>query len=509
MPDRFPRSSGILLHPTSLPGPYGIGDLGPAAIAWIDTLASCSQTWWQMLPVGPTGFGDSPYQSYSTFAGNVNLLSPELLVREGLIDNDCLAGLTFPHHRVEYEIVDRFKLSLVRAAWQAFRSGRAAHLRESFEGFQFDRRDWLEDYALFMALKDAHAGQSWFDWPAEFRRHESASNVFRTARAKLADEIGAYQFGQFLFFRQWHDLRRHVRERGVRLIGDIPIFVSPDSADVWANPEQFLLDDTLRPRVVAGVPPDYFSQTGQLWGNPHYDWDAMRAAGYTWWAARLQAALELVDVVRLDHFRGFCAAWHVSAGETTAIRGAWVPGPGVDLFDQLRATLGDLPLIAEDLGEITPDVHALRDTLGLPGMKILQFAFDDPQNKFLPHHYPFHCVVYTGTHDNDTTRGWHATLADTERDLYRRYTARDGADVAWDLIRLAWASVADLAIAPLQDILDLGAEARMNVPGTATGNWRWRMPPEGLTDWARSRLIEMTEVYGRNPIVESRRPRNL
>jgi 4-alpha-glucanotransferase len=303
--------------------------------------------------------------------------------------------------------------------------------------------------------------------------------------------------GQFLFFRQWHDLRRHARERGIRLIGDVPIFVSPDSADVWAYSRGYLLDETPRPRVVAGVPPDYFSKTGQLWGNPHYDWEAMKSDGYAWWAARLRAALELVDLVRLDHFRGFCAAWHVSAGEPTAVKGAWVPGPGADLFDRMRAELGGLPFIAEDLWEITPDVFALRDQLGLPGMKILHFAFDGPKNPFLPHNYAPHCVAYTGTHDNDTTRGWWAAVPEHEKAFYRKYTGRDGADIAWELIRLAWGSVADLAVAPVQDVLDLPTEHRMNLPGVGTGNWRWRMAEGALDDRTLDRLAEMTEVYRR------------
>jgi 4-alpha-glucanotransferase len=352
-----------------------------------------------------------------------------------------------------------------------------------------------------MALKDAHQGEPWYNWPAELRRWQAGSSALTPAREKLSDEVGAYQLGQFLFFGQWQELRQHAKSKGVRLIGDVPIFVSPDSADVWANPRGYLLDDTLRPRVVAGVPPDYFSRTGQLWGNPHYDWEAMRRDGYAWWVARMKAVLGLVDVVRLDHFRGLVAAWQVPASEATAVKGEWVSGPGVDLFEKLRAALGDLPVIAEDLGEITPDVYALRDALGLPGMKILQFAFDKPTNAFLPHNYSFNCVAYTGTHDNDTTRGWYATAPIVEKDYYRRYTCRDGTDVAWDLIRLAWASPADLAIAPVQDIMDLGTESRMNLPGVGQGYWRWRMPPGCPDGWALSRLIEMTEVYGREPSV--------
>jgi 4-alpha-glucanotransferase len=497
MPERFPRGSGLLLHPTSLPGPFGIGDLGPAAHTWVDTLARARQTWWQILPVGPTGYGDSPYQSYSTFAGNLNLLSPELLVRDGLLHPNDVGGRSFPDDRVDYEAVEPFKLALVRRAWANFRDGRAAHLRDAYDGFLHEKRAWAGEYALFVAIKEARGGQPWYDWPADLRHREPAA--LAAARHELADPVGSYLFGQFLFFRQWHDLRRHTRARGVRLIGDVPIFVSPDSADVWAYPEGYLLDASLRPRVVAGVPPDYFSKTGQLWGNPHYDWEAMQRTGFAWWVARLRASLDLVDLVRLDHFRGFVAAWQVPAGEETAVKGRWVPGPAAELFARLRADLGGLPFIAEDLGEITPDVYALRDALGLPGMKVLQFAFDKPTNPFLPHNYAPNCVAYTGTHDNDTTRGWYTAAPGHECELYRRYVARDGSDVAWDLIRLAWGSVADLAIAPVQDVLDLGTEARMNLPGAATGNWRWRVPSGQPDGWALGRLTEMTEVFGRAP----------
>jgi 4-alpha-glucanotransferase len=498
MTERLPRGSGILLHPTSLAGPYGIGDLGPSAHAWIDTLVRANQTWWQMLPVGPTGFGESPYQSYSTFAGNLNLLSPDLLIRDGLLRADDVAGHGFPNDRVDYAAVEPFKLGLVRRAYAVYRGGSANHLRAAYDEFLHERRTWVGDYALFMAVKDAHGGRPWYEWPAGLRGREAGA--LASARHELADAVGLHLFGQFLFFRQWQGLRQYAREKGIRLIGDVPIFVAGDSADVWAYPEGYLLDADRRPRVVAGVPPDYFARTGQLWGNPHYDWDAMRRTGFAWWVARLRATLDLVDLVRLDHFRGFLAAWQVPAGELTAVNGRWVPGPGEELFAALEADLGGLPFIAEDLGEITPDVYALRDALGLPGMKVLQFAFDKPTNPFLPHNYTPNCVAYTGTHDNDTTRGWYATVPATERDYYRRYVARDGSDVAWDLIRLAWSSAADLAIAPLQDVLDLGTEARMNVPGTPGGNWRWRVPP-GLPDgWALGRLIEMTEVYGRTPV---------
>jgi 4-alpha-glucanotransferase len=491
------RSSGILLHPTSLPGRFGVGDLGPAAYGWIDQLVRARQTWWQILPLGPTAFGDSPYQSFSSFAGNLNLVSPEELVQDGLIHGDNLGGVQFPEGRADYLQANPLKVAILRRAWDNFRNGHASHLRDAFETFKFDKRDWLDDYAFFMAIKEARRGEPWYQWPPELLRRETGSAVLQFARDEMAEEIGFHQFGQFLFFKQWQMLRSYARQKGIKIIGDVPIFVAGDSADVWSNPRLYLLDGQMRPRVIAGVPPDYFSPTGQLWGNPLYDWDAHRESGFAWWIARLRATLEMVDLVRLDHFRGFSAAWHVPSGEPNAIRGQWVPGPGADLFTKMRSELGDLPLIAEDLGEITPDVYALRDNFRLPGMKVLQFAFDNPKNAFLPHHYTPNCVAYTGTHDNDTTFGWFQTLGDHSRWLLGRYTGGDGTDVAWDLTRLAWSSVAQTAIAPLQDLLDLGTDHRMNIPGTAQGNWQWRMLPGSFDDRRIQRLAELTELYAR------------
>ncbi len=492
------RASGILLHPTSLPGPYGIGDMGPTAYAWIDTLVRARQSWWQILPLGQTGFGDSPYQSYSAFAGNTNLLSPEHLIRDGLINTNDVVGQYFPDDHVDYLRVIPFKLDLLHRAWANYRAGHAPWIREAFAVFCSENREWLDDYALYMALKDARRGADWTSWPRELMRAAGDNKLLEFTRKELHEEAGLHQFGQFLFFRQWQALREYAHARSIRIIGDVPIFVSGDSADVWSNPKLFLLDSALRPKVVAGVPPDYFSPTGQLWGNPLYDWKALRAAQYKWWIDRMRATLQMVDVVRLDHFRGFCAAWHVRAGEVNAINGNWVAGPGAELFHQLEVELKGLPLIAEDLGEITPDVHELRDKFHLPGMKVLQFGFDGPRNLFLPHNYQgTNWIAYTGTHDNDTTHGWYQSLSDHQKWFVGRYLARDCRDIAWDLIRLAWSSVANLAIAPAQDFLDLGTEARMNMPGRPEGNWGWRMRHGAFNDQIIGRLADLTDTYGR------------
>jgi 4-alpha-glucanotransferase len=495
--NHFPaRSAGLLLHPSSLPGRYGIGDLGPAALAWVDALAQARQTWWQVLPLGPTGYGDSPYQATSTFAGNPLLLSPEWMVQDGLLRQSDLGAPNFPTERVDYPAVSVYKRGLLLRAWEHFRGGAAAALRGPFEEFIVRQARWLDDFALFQALKDAHASKVWTEWePGLVQRHPG---IMARARQHLGNGIALHQFTQFLFFRQWQHLRQYAHEHGVRLIGDIPIFVSADSADVWANPQLFQLDERRRPRVVAGVPPDYFSKTGQLWGNPLYNWEALRASGYSWWVARLQATLEMVDLVRLDHFRGFEAYWEIPAGMPTAEVGRWVKAPGADFLRTARSVLGGLPLIAEDLGLITPEVEALRDEFGLPGMRILQFAFSDGKNPYLPHNFVRRTVAYTGTHDNDTTAGWFAALPENERHYLRRYLPQvSEATVAWDLIRLGWASVADYALAPLQDVFALGTEARMNLPGKAEGNWRWRFTADRLTSAILDRLADLTDTYNR------------
>ncbi len=498
---RLNRASGILLHLTSLPGPYGIGDLGPAARRFVDFLEQTGCSVWQVLPLGPTGFGDSPYATFSAFAGNPYLISPDDLVVEGLLTEDDLAQRPeFPAHRVDYGAVIPYKLALLDRAYARFRAGVRPDLQETFAAFRQAEAAWLEDFALFMALKEAHGGAPWNTWPEPLRRRDP--DALAQARRDLAEAIEKQAFRQFLFFRQWEGLQEYAHARQVYLLGDVPIFVAYDSADVWAHPELFYLDDQGNPTVVAGVPPDYFSATGQRWGNPLYRWDVHRQTGYGWWLDRLRMALRTVDLIRLDHFRGFAGYWEVPAEEPTAVNGRWRPGPGEDFFHTVFRELGDVPLIAEDLGEITPDVIALRDAFGLPGMKILVFAFDSgPDNPFLPHHYTPNAVVYTGTHDNDTVVGWWQRASEAERDFCRRYLGTDGQDIAWDLIRAAWASVAVLAIAPMQDLLRLDNSARMNYPGREGGNWAWRMAPDALGDDLRRALREWNTLYSRGVVL--------
>jgi 4-alpha-glucanotransferase len=490
------RSAGILLHPTSLPAPCGIGDLGPAAYAWVDALARARMRWWQVLPLGPTGYGDSPYQSFSAFAGNPNLISPELLAREGLLNSSDFAGTNGSGDLIDYEKVIASKAALTARAWDHFQAGRGSTLRSAFKEFHLREAAWLEEFALFMALKEAHGGVSWHQWPDDLVLRKPSA--LEQARRELAEAMELHRFRQFLFAQQWEALKEYARQRGVHLIGDVPIFVADDSADVWTHPELFLLDQRRRPVVVSGVPPDYFSPTGQLWGNPLYNWEVHRRDGYGWWTARLRAALTRVDRIRLDHFRGFEAYWEVPAGEPTAEKGHWVKGPGADLFRVLRDQLGGLPFLAEDLGVITPEVRQLRLQFDLPGMRILQFAFGGAlESRFLPHRHEHNTVVYTGTHDNDTTRGWYQTLTEDELCFLRRYAPSTDNNVSWDLIRLAWMSVADYALAPLQDVLSLGSEARMNRPGCPSGNWRWRFRAGMLTEELLDRLAELTVVYER------------
>jgi 4-alpha-glucanotransferase len=489
------RAAGILLHVTSLPSPYGIGDLGPAAFAWINRLREAGQTWWQALPLGPTGYANSPYQSLSSFAGNGLLISPDSLIEDGLLRTSDCERHSFPASMIDYNAVIPFKHRLLETAWDHFRAGARGDLRSAYGQFCDEQSRWLQDYALFRALKARHQGVYFVYWPPELARREPAA--LAKARRELADPIDQVCFAQFLLFHQGARLKEHAHAKGLRLIGDLPFFVSPDSSDVWANPELFLLDEQLRPRFVAGVPPDYFSAQGQLWGNPVYDWETLRRTGYRWCIDRLRALLTHVDAIRLDHFRGFAAAWHVPAGAPTAQAGQWVPGPGADFLSAVQRELGGLPFIAEDLGLITADVGALRDQFRLPGTRVLQFAFDgNPGNPHLPHNYVPNTVVYTGTHDNDTTSGWFKQLPDWQRQNLWRYVkepAQYGAMAAPALLDLAWSSVAALAMAPLQDLLNLGSEARMNVPGVAAGNWSWRCTEEMVADSAFERLRTQTE----------------
>jgi 4-alpha-glucanotransferase len=488
-----------------LPSRYGIGDVGPAAVSWIDRLAASGQSWWQSLPLGPTGYGNSPYQPLSSFAGNGLLASPDWLIEDGLLRSSDWQGYSFPEAEVDYNSVTRLKLEAIEKAWANFQAGARAELRVAYEQFRNEQAHWLNDYALFRAIKGKFRGAYYLEWPKELIDREPAA--LDRARRELADQVGLARFIQFLLYRQTDRLKAHAHSKGVKLIGDLPFFVSPDSSDVWANPELFLLDEQRRPRFVAGVPPDYFSARGQLWGNPVYNWDALRETGYAWWIGRLRALLAHVDVIRLDHFRGFVAAWYVPAGAPTAESGTWQPGPGAEFLSAVQKELGSLPLIAEDLGQITPDVYAIRDEFHLPGMRVLQFAFDgNAANPHLPDNYVTNTAAYTGTHDNPTTRGWFEDLPDEQKQNLWRYLKRpagQAGEAAQALMDLAWSSRAALAIAPMQDLLNLGNEARMNVPGRADGNWRWRATEEMLNSPAFDRLRGLTKSSNRFSMAET------
>lgn len=491
------RSSGILLHPTSLPGSFGIGDFGDEARAFVDFLAASGQRLWQVLPLGPTGDGNSPYQGLSAFAGNTLLIDPDRLVADGLLATEDLeAAPSFNGELVDYAQVQAFKSALLWKAFENFKHQAAGVLGQRFAGFCEHSSRWLDDYSLFCALKDAHGGVQWTDWDAALANREPAA--LAEAGGKLRKEIDAHKFFQFLFFEQWNALRNYCHQRGVRVIGDLPIFVAHDSADVWVNPAQFKLDRNGRPPVVAGVPPDYYSATGQVWNSPLYDWDHMLADGFTFWISKLRAALQLADIVRIDHFRGFAACWEIPAGATNAIGGQWVATPGKELFRALRLALGNLPIIAEDLGEITPDVTALLDSFGFPGMRVMQFGFGrDLSDIHLPHNYSKNVVAYTATHDSNTTLGWFDQIGDQERAFCLQYLNSDGKEIHWDFINALLASAAEMVIVPLQDVLGLGSEARMNVPNTSTGNWAWRYRPGELVDEIGRRLKQSTELHRR------------
>ena len=491
------RASGVLLHPTSLPSRFGIGDFGPDAYRFVDALVEMGQKLWQVLPLGPTGYGDSPYQCFSAFAGNPLLISLERLVEENALSPDDLNAVpSFPAHQVAYGDVIEFKQALLYRSYIYFLQYASAERHAAFEAFCADNADWLDDYALFMALKAAHKGEAWTAWQDDVARR--TATALSRARSQLADAIQKQKYLQFQFFRQWHALKRYANEKGVKIIGDIPIFVAFDSADVWAHRELFHLDERGKPTVVAGVPPDYFSPTGQRWGNPLYRWDVMAKQGYQWWIARCRAAFAMFDYVRIDHFRGFEAYWEVPASEPTAVNGRWVKGPGKAMFQAVQNALGQLPIIAEDLGVITPEVKALRDALGFPGMRVLHFAFvADASSDFLPHNYVRNTVAYAGTHDNDTTIGWFEKLDPVTRQQVLDYTGSDGTQINWALIRLLLMSVADTVILTLQDVMGLGSEARMNFPGRADGNWQWRFTWDQLTDDIQARLRKLTAIYGR------------
>jgi 4-alpha-glucanotransferase len=496
---RFPRASGILLHPSSLPGPFGVGDLGPEAFRFTDFLAASGQSLWQILPLGPPDHGGSPYSSYSAFAGNTLLISPERLFEEGLLTKlDLDAAPSLPTERVDFAQASKTKDALLEKAFARFQTSGNAELRIKFEEFANQNAAWLDDYALFRALKHRHGGAAWTEWDRSLALHEAAA--LTQSRGELRSQIEVQKFSQFLFFKQWLELKSHCNSHGIKIIGDIPMFVAHDSADVWANPDLFKLEENGKPTFVAGVPPDYFSATGQFWGNPLYDWDRMRQDGFKWWVERMRATLQLVDIARIDHFRGFAACWEIPANENTAEHGRWVETPGRELFAAVKSKLGELPIIAEDLGVITPDVDNLRDELEFPGMRVLQFAFNnDTNNIHLPDNYESNVVAYTGTHDNDTTVGWFESLTEEneERNFCLNYLNSDGKEINWDFIRAVLASRADTAIIPLQDILGVGSEGRMNLPNSADGNWRWRVERESLIDALSQRLKELTSFYER------------
>ena len=528
------RKSGILAHPTSFPSEYGIGDLGQGAYDFVDFLRKSNQSYWQVLPLGPTSFGDSPYQSFSTFAGNPMLISPDILVKDGfLLKEDLINIPAFDPLKVDYGKVIKYKNTLFKLAYDNFKEPKSAKIKKTFKEFCEKNEFWLDDYTLFIALKghfiehrrllfepddykkyrannkdkmtedaikDYYYGAVWNSWPQELETRENEALV--SWREKLKNEIDLLKFLQFIFFKQWEDIKKYANKYGIEIIGDIPIFVAMDSSDVWANPHLFQMDKTgRRPASIAGVPPDYFSEDGQLWGNPLYDWKAHKKEKYSWWISRIKSCLNLYDHLRIDHFRGFESYWEIPYGNKTAVKGKWQKGPGSVLFDEIKKALGDLPIIAEDLGIITQEVNELRDLLGFPGMKVLQFAFGDPGNRnlFLPHNFfNTHTVLYTGTHDNDTTLGWYKNGTEIEKDHLRRYMNISGEDVSWDLIRLAYSTSAEMVIVPVQDIMSLDSKHRMNSPGIAKGNWQFRYKKSMLCNEYAEKLVYLSDLYERN-----------
>ena len=505
----FPRASGILLHITSLPGKFGIGDLGQEAYHFADFLSCTGQKLWQILPLGPVGYGNSPYQTLSVFAGNPLLINLEKIAEDNLLDFQDLDDIPhFSSSTVDYQAAMKFKMPLLEKSFSIFERSVDKEQLSLFETFCHNNASWLDIYSLFMALKEKNGFVTWNTWKNDIRR--PAPNLLENWSSRLGREIRYYKYIQFQFFQQWFQLKNYCNTKNIRIIGDVPFFAALDSAEVWSNPNIFYLDSYGKPTVVAGVPPDYFNERGQVWGNPVYRWDILRNAGYKWWVERIKFTASLVDIIRLDHFRGYEKYWEVPLGEKTALNGRWASGPGAELFETIQKKLGVLPFIAEDLGFITPEVTALRDRFNFPGMKVLQFAFgNDPlADEHKPHNYVPNCCVYTGTHDNNTTTGWFRGEAseiatqtkremEEERQRALQYTGTDGHDIHWDFIQLALLSKADTAIIPLQDILGLGSEARMNTPGTVKNNWSWRFTFNMLTDEIKSRLKEIMDLCGR------------
>ncbi len=496
---QFHRSTGTLVHPTSFPSPYGMGDLGPAAYRFIDFLVDTDQSIWQILPLGPTGYGNSPYASYSAFAGNHYLISPELLVKKGLLTDQEVRIDTIPTtHKADYNTAFRIKDRLLGIAAERFKEKNDSLMAEQFTHFRQDNQWWLPDYTLFMACSEHYDYRPWNQWEEGLRKRKK--KTLEDYRNRLTDRIAYHEWCQFEFFQQWHAIREYANDRDIIVIGDIPIFVDHNSADVWSHSELFEVDKDGNRILVSGVPPDYFSETGQLWGNPLYRWKVMEKNGFEWWVKRFEQMFSLFDAIRVDHFRGFEAYWEVKATEKTAIKGRWVKGPRNKLFDTIRERLGELPIIAEDLGVLTKEVIELRDSYNFPGMKILQFAFsDNAANSFLPHNYKTsNCVVYTGTHDNDTTIGWYNKGTDLEKHRVREYMQVDGTNIVWDMIRLGMLSVADMAIFPLQDYMNLDSGHRMNFPGTASGNWEWRYTEDMLAGLDRERIRYLIKLSNRD-----------
>lgn len=488
------RSAGVLLHPTSLPGKYSIGTLGKEAYAFVDFLVKAKQTYWQILPLGPTGYGDSPYQCFSSKAGNPYLIDIETLIAEQLLtENEAEVLLQTQNELVDYTVTTEKKIPLLKIAEKRFL---AKADTSDFENFCLLNNHWLTEYALFMALKKRFDNRPWYEWEEKYKLHDAAA--LRKLLPELAEDISFQKFIQYMFFRQWFQLKNYANKKGIKIIGDIPIYVAMDSSDTWVSPHLFQFDKNKNPMCVGGCPPDYFSETGQLWGNPIFNYAEMEKNNFSWWTDRIQYNLELYDLIRIDHFRGFAGYWSIPYGEKTAVNGRWVDGPGHKLFIAIKNALGEIPIIAEDLGLITPDVIQLRDAFDLPGMKVLQFAFDSAEaNDYIPHNYTKNCVVYTGTHDNETVNGWYENASDSDTEYILDYLNSDGKDIAWDLIRCAWASVANTAIAPMQDLLNLGADARMNLPGSTENNWQWRMQEGDIHDALAERLAHLTTLYGR------------